>query len=216
MAIIKCNHCGQSISDKALKCPHCGAEPNIIKQSSVTPNSTQEEKIKVAEKELETLEESLKPQKKKKNAVILYIILGLIIVGVGIAFLMNGSFNTRAWDDEWPYYSQELLDKAKSGDALAQAQISYCYANSRGIEENPEQAFYWSKKSAEQGNAKGLNCLGACYSSGIGVDVDYDMAMRCFKRAAYQGNARAKANVGFMYISGRKASRKIMMRLLGG
>lgn len=160
MAIINCINCNKPMSDKALKCPHCGAEQDVIKQPSVTPNSNQEEKITAAERELEKTKTALKPKRKNKKAVILYIILGLIIVGVGITFLLNGSFNTKVWDDEWPYYSQELMDKAKSGDALAQAQVAYCYMNSRGVEENPEQAFYWAKKSAEQGNAEGYIAWG--------------------------------------------------------
>ena len=30
MALIKCNECGNEISDKAKKCPHCGKKNNII------------------------------------------------------------------------------------------------------------------------------------------------------------------------------------------
>ena len=202
MALVKCKNCNKQISDKAFKCPHCGTEYNNVTEQSVPSTNSQEENLQISKKELEITETSLKPKSNTKKLGFLFCLLGLIIVGLGIFFMINSSPTSKAWDDKWPYYSQGLLDKAKSGDALAQAQVAYCYENARGIEENPEQAFFWAKKSAEQGNAEGLNRLGVCYYAGIGVDVDYAMAKRYFERATVQGNVQAKTNIGSLYFYG--------------
>lgn len=69
MALITCNECGKSLSDKATHCPHCGAEVN--------PQTVQPQ------------EQSESPQKsnKKRNIVITALLLLLIAGGITAYFL---------------------------------------------------------------------------------------------------------------------------------
>lgn len=215
MALIKCKHCRKSVSDKALKCPHCGAEQDVIKQPSVTPIPTQEEKITVAEKELDKTKPSLKPKRKKTIAVILYIILGLIIVGVGIAFLVSGNKtdNVDATEinlnyDNYRkelielynfYYSNELLQKAESGDVKAQHALAYAYKDGNGIPQNDNEAFKWFKKSAEGGNVWAQYDLGEVYHVGLGCEQDYAEAVKWITKAAESGLSQAQCSLGYAY-----------------
>lgn len=34
MALIKCNNCGRSVSDRATVCPHCGCDPHVAKDAN--------------------------------------------------------------------------------------------------------------------------------------------------------------------------------------
>lgn len=39
MALIKCNNCGYSVSDRATVCPHCGFNPHAVKNANAETNS---------------------------------------------------------------------------------------------------------------------------------------------------------------------------------
>lgn len=216
MAIIDCKNCGKPMSDKALKCPHCGAEQDVIKQSPVNPNSNQEEKITVTEKELDKTKPSLKPKREKTITVILYIILGLIIVGGGIAFLVssNKTDNVDAIevtqnDDDLrkelsnTYYSDELLQKAESGDLKAQLALAYAYKNGNGITQNYNEAYKWFKKSAEGGNVWAQHDLGVMYEKGVGCEQNEVEAVKWYMKAAESGLAEAQCNLGYAYQYGK-------------
>lgn len=74
MALIKCNECGGQMSDKAIRCPHCGA----------TNEAPQPDEPMVAQKN----------PKKKNN--LLWIIIAVIVVmagGCGTWFLLSGNDN---------------------------------------------------------------------------------------------------------------------------
>jgi TPR repeat protein len=64
---------------------------------------------------------------------------------------------------------------------------------------NFDQAFYWFRIAASQGNADGQNGLGTMYSQGKGVKLNHQKAMEYFHKAAEQGHAKAKANLGVMF-----------------
>ena len=64
------------------------------------------------------------------------------------------------------------------------------------------QAVYWYRKAAEQGNATAQFNLGVFYASGYGVNKDYYQAVYWYKRAAEQGNMYAQCNLGVCYESG--------------
>ncbi len=49
---------------------------------------------------------------------------------------------------------QELEVLAERGDAQAQFPLGWCYYTGEDIAQDYQQAFYWFKKSAEQGYAK--------------------------------------------------------------
>lgn len=43
MALIKCNNCGRSVSDRATVCPHCGCDPHATKEANADNNSEKEQ-----------------------------------------------------------------------------------------------------------------------------------------------------------------------------
>lgn len=43
MALIKCNNCGRSVSDRATVCPHCGCDPHATKEANTDNTSEREE-----------------------------------------------------------------------------------------------------------------------------------------------------------------------------
>ena len=71
---------------------------------------------------------------------------------------------------------EELIVKAESGDVEAQFDL----ANEYWEKGDYEQAFYWYKKAADQGNADTQFNLGLMYYEGQGVLQDYELAFRWF------------------------------------
>ena len=78
MALIECKNCGNRISDKAVKCPHCGTEHVSVSLQEVQ-NSRREEEGRF-EESMGNI--SLPPDKpkKKKTPVLIFCVLGVVIV----------------------------------------------------------------------------------------------------------------------------------------
>src|ERR1017187_4789217 len=55
---------------------------------------------------------------------------------------------------------QSLLTKANAGDATSQELMGQAYANGDGVPKDYQQAAFWSRKAADQGNATAQNDLG--------------------------------------------------------
>ncbi|WP_268808418.1 tetratricopeptide repeat protein [Oceanospirillum multiglobuliferum] len=66
------------------------------------------------------------------------------------------------------------------------------YHSGIGVKQDPEKAFRWFKKAAEQGNTKAQYNLGLMYRSGLGVEQDMVKAVMWFKKAAEQELVQAK------------------------
>jgi TPR repeat protein len=47
-----------------------------------------------------------------------------------------------------PTFSPELVSKAEAGDAVAQCNLGWCYANGTGVEKDEKEAVKWYTKSA--------------------------------------------------------------------
>jgi len=56
-----------------------------------------------------------------------------------------------------------LLPLAKNGNAKAQARVGILYQLGMGVERNVKHAFYWLKKSANQGVGEAAHNLGTLY-----------------------------------------------------
>ena len=87
--------------------------------------------------------------------------------------------NTKAYS----YY-----EKAITGDAAAQTRLGNEFYHSKDF----ENAVYWYRKAAEQGNATAQNNLGICYEDGEGVTKDISEAVKWYRKAAAQGYSDAK------------------------
>ena len=70
------------------------------------------------------------------------------------------------------------------------------------MQKNLEQAVYWHRQSAQQGNRVAQSNLGYCYERGIGILKDEREAVYWYQEAAQQGDAMGKMNLGRCYLQG--------------
>ncbi|HDR1349234.1 TPA: sel1 repeat family protein, partial [Pasteurella multocida] len=91
-----------------------------------------------------------------------------------------------------------LLNQAKLGNAKSQRQLGVYYEDNGAYSE----AFYWFKKSAEQGYVIGQYNLAHCYLKGSGISKDLSKAFYWFEQAASQNDSPAQYNLGTMYLNG--------------
>ena len=99
-------------------------------------------------------------------------------------------------------YSNNLLEKAKAGDAIAQVQLGVAFYEGHEIEKSALKAVEWFKKSAENENALGEALLGMCYKHGDGVDQDFKKAFQLFSKSAKKGNLMGQFGMGLCYTVG--------------
>ena len=97
----------------------------------------------------------------------------------------------------------DIRMRADQGNADAQAELGFRYANGRGVSRDPVQAMHWYGLAAEQGHVYTQHNLGVMYSDGRGVPQSQTEAARWFRQAAEQGYDRAQYNLGIMYDTGR-------------
>ncbi len=97
---------------------------------------------------------------------------------------------------------------ADQGNARAQYNLGWCYANSKGMDKAPVEAVKWYRKAAEQGNARGQYNLGLCYEYGKGVTKDMREATEWFRKAAEQGDAKSQHELGSCYYNGEGVAKK--------
>jgi uncharacterized protein len=80
---------------------------------------------------------------------------------------------------------------AEHGDAFAQGQLGFLYANGLGVTQDHAAAASWYRKAANQGRANTQASLGLMYVFGLGVPQDYVTAHMWFDLAAARGNRDA-------------------------
>jgi TPR repeat protein len=99
-------------------------------------------------------------------------------------------------------FTQEMVQRAESGDAKAQFELGRAYEDGKGVPQDDDQAAGWFHKAADQGNAQAQNSLGVMYALGRGVQRDKQEAVRWYKKASRQGQAEAIYNVAISYYNG--------------
>jgi len=119
-----------------------------------------------------------------------------------LAGIILGMVAASGWSDDVLPYSPELVQKAESGDALAQYNLGRAYLHGKGVTGDYKEAVKWFIKSAEQGNSFGQNAQGVCYRDGLGVSKDEKEAVKWFIKSAEQGNMKAQYNLGRCYQTG--------------
>jgi S1-C subfamily serine protease len=110
----------------------------------------------------------------------------------------------------WDYYNigdlerafAEFMADAKEGDAFAQALVASMYTHGQGVEQDARKAFYWDKKSADQGNQQGMFGVGLAYDLGEVVAEDNSEAIRWYKKAAKLGHGKSAYNISLIYLRG--------------
>lgn len=106
-------------------------------------------------------------------------------------------------EDDDAEIDQDLLRRAKAGNADAQYELGLQYFMIRGEDgAGVKKALNWCTKAANQGYAKAQCQLGYMYSTGEGVPQDYKKAVEWYTKAANQGNDLALNNLGASYLHG--------------
>ncbi len=77
---------------------------------------------------------------------------------------------------------------AEQGDAAAQNELGYMYADGKGVRQDYHQAVAWYRKAAEQGNAMAQYNLGVMYDNGKGVRQNYSVAKEWYGKACDLGH----------------------------
>ena len=81
---------------------------------------------------------------------------------------------------------------ADQGNAKAQLNLGFMYANGKGVAEDDAEAVKWYRKAADQGDADAQLNLGVIYDNGKGVAEDDAEAKKWYRKAAGQGLAVAR------------------------
>ena len=77
------------------------------------------------------------------------------------------------------------------------------YAEGRGVEQNDEQAVFWSRKAGDQGDDCGQFILGVMYKTGRGVEQDAVKSVYWYRISAEGGNASAIAALKLLGIDSK-------------
>lgn len=84
-------------------------------------------------------------------------------------------------------FSQELVQQAKSGDAIAQNNLGDAYYYGNEVDQDFGKALEWFKKAAAKGNANALFSVGYMYDYGEGTEEDNPTALKWYTQAAQKG-----------------------------
>lgn len=91
---------------------------------------------------------------------------------------------------------------AEQGQAIAQYQLGFLYANGKGVTKDDAKARQWYEKAAIQGHTEAQVNLGVLLMYARGGQQDYKMAVYYLRLAANQGNDLAQRRLGQMYERG--------------
>ena len=91
---------------------------------------------------------------------------------------------------------QEWRPLAVLGDASAQVNLGFMYANGRGVLQDDAEAVRWYRMAAEQGNTTAQYNLGLMYASGRGVLQDDVLAHMWWNIGGANGDAGGSENRG--------------------
>jgi TPR repeat protein len=96
----------------------------------------------------------------------------------------------------------DTMSLAIQGNAEAQRNLGWMYANGEGTPENDAEAVKWYRKAAEQGNAEAQRDLGVMYDDGEGTPEDDVEAVKWYRKAAEQGDTLAQGIISGKYFAG--------------
>jgi AcrR family transcriptional regulator len=99
----------------------------------------------------------------------------------------------------------QLIARADSGEAKAQAQLAFAYLRGDGVEKNALSALRWASQAAGRGEPVAQYLLGTLYQKGPqrpGITADPPRAFQLFTAAAEKGNIKAMHNLAIAYAEG--------------
>lgn len=89
------------------------------------------------------------------------------------------------------WYKKIAEQAAEKGDAFAQNELGWMYAEGKVVPKNEAAAIQWFRKAADQGFSEAQFSLGEICFLGFGVEKDYKTAREWYKLAASQGHSKA-------------------------
>jgi len=114
----------------------------------------------------------------------------------GIARLGWHYLNGEGCEKDVSKGSELIHESIKYGQSsYGQNTLGYMYENGIGVEKNYSDAFFWYKKSAEQGNPYAQWNLGRLYEEGKGTEQDKEKAIYWYEKSSEQGNEFAKSKL---------------------
>ena len=115
----------------------------------------------------------------------------------------SSSSSSQPIEINYDTYNSALVQRAQSGDAVAQYALAICYYNGTGISPDHGKAIEWLTKSANNGNSDAQYVLGYFYFEGDSVNQDYEEAYHWVSLAAVDnGNVDAMFLKGICYMYG--------------
>ena len=88
-------------------------------------------------------------------------------------------------------FSDDLLQRAKAGDAEAQFTLGYVYSNGAGVAKDRAEAIKWYRQAADQDFLGAYWYLGWMYCT-EGAEQDLAEAEKWFRKAAEKGDWDSK------------------------
>ena len=108
---------------------------------------------------------------------------------------------------------EELTDRAKIGDPVAQYDLGVRYQRGDGVKQDIKRAVKWWEKSAERDYAPALYNLGVAYAQGIGARKNASKAIAYYEKAAEGRFAPAEYNLGVIYLNGELVQKDLKRAL---
>jgi len=128
-----------------------------------------------------------------------------------IILLYTGAFSTRIIAQV--VYNEQLVQKAKNGDAEAQNNLGWCYWAGSGVDQDYEKAVYWYEKAASQDNAMAQYNLAICYGNGYGVAKNIKESVKWFGKSADKGNSEARYQYALYLLNGTYVAKDTLAAL---
>lgn len=97
-----------------------------------------------------------------------------------------------------------FFELAHKNCVQAQYRLAQMYEFARSVEENPQQAFYWYEKAAEQGDMLSQSILGFYYFNALkGVQQNVEKAIKYWQLAVNSGDEQAEKHLALVYLEGK-------------
>ncbi len=140
----------------------------------------------------------------KNLAATICLAVALLFGSAGVSWSQDFQKGlTAAQSGDFATALREWTPLAKQGNAEAQYNLAWMYANGQGVPQDYKIAVKWYTLAAEQGNAGAQYNLGFIYDEGKGVPQDDKTAVKWYRLAAEQGYAKAQGKLGVMYATGK-------------
>ncbi len=118
-----------------------------------------------------------------------------------LSIVLASSFSTFSYAEDVPF-SQELVVKAKDGDAIAQNDLGEAYYYGYETDKDFVKALEWYKKSAAKGNADALFSVGYMLDKAEGTEEDNPSALKWYTQAAQKDQLHAQYYLAYLYLYG--------------